>query len=163
MPGEAFCETCGAALNTPAPSLATPTPAFGSPAYPSSAHAPGGSPALAPAVAPTTLQRARLLIQPAGVEIAFPDAAQAIVGRADASSNFFPDVDLDQYDALSNGVSRSHARVLLQDGRVLIEDLDTTNGTAVNRQRLAPRQTQPIRDGDEIRFGKLVATFHYSA
>jgi pSer/pThr/pTyr-binding forkhead associated (FHA) protein len=45
----------------------------------------------------------------------------------------------------------------------LIEDLDTTNGTAVNRQRLAPRQTQPIRDGDEIRFGKLVATFHYSA
>jgi pSer/pThr/pTyr-binding forkhead associated (FHA) protein len=104
-----------------------------------------------------------LLIQPTGTEVVFPDVAEAIVGRADASSNFFPDVDLDLYDAASNGVSRSHAKVLLRDGRILIEDLDTTNGTTVNRQRLAPRQAQPIRDGDEIRFGKLVVTFRYGA
>jgi pSer/pThr/pTyr-binding forkhead associated (FHA) protein len=105
-----------------------------------------------------TFKAIRLLIQPAGAQLALPNQPEVIVGRADASSQFYPDVDLDPFDALNNGVSRRHARVLIQSGQVTIEDLDTANGTSVNRQRLTPNRAQLIRDGDELRFGKLVAT-----
>jgi pSer/pThr/pTyr-binding forkhead associated (FHA) protein len=98
----------------------------------------------------------RLLIQPSGAEITLPEQPEVIIGRADASSQFFPDVDLNRFDALSSGVSRRHARVTANAGQVAIEDLDTANGTAVNKQRLAPRQPRPIGDGDELRFGALV-------
>jgi pSer/pThr/pTyr-binding forkhead associated (FHA) protein len=103
-------------------------------------------------------QHIRMLIQPAGAEVVLPRKPEVIIGRADAASQFFPDVDLGSFDALTNGVSRRHARVSQHGDQVVLEDLDTANGTAINRQRLAPRQPQPIRDGDEVRFGKLIAT-----
>lgn len=150
MPGEAFCETCGIALSAPAP-VQAPPPLAAQQGF------------LAPPPQPAaTLQGVRLLIQLDGSEVALPDRPEAIIGRADTASHFFPDVDLDRFDALNNGVSRRHAKVLIQGGQVMIEDLDAANGTAVNRQRLAPHQAHAIRDGDEVRFGKLVATARLS-
>ena len=151
MAGEAFCDSCGAALNAPAPSgvsaaLPTYSPAVQPAAYP---PAPTNIPVL-------RALRVRLLIQPSGDEIALPEKPEVIIGRADASSQFFPDVDLNRFDALNSGVSRRHARLTAQRGQIAIEDLDTANGTAVNKQRLAPRQSQLISDGDELRFGTLV-------
>jgi pSer/pThr/pTyr-binding forkhead associated (FHA) protein len=37
-------------------------------------------------------------------------------------------------------------------------DLGSTNGTHLNGQRLIPNQPRVLRDGDEVRLGKLV--FH---
>ena len=48
---------------------------------------------------------------------------------------------------------------MLQNGQVFLEDLDSVNGTALNRQRLAPHQPSPVKDGDEIRLGKLVLLY----
>jgi pSer/pThr/pTyr-binding forkhead associated (FHA) protein len=50
-------------------------------------------------------------------------------------------------------------RVFVQGGQLLIEDLDSTNGTMLNSQKLAARQPQPLRDGDQIAVGKLLLRF----
>jgi len=83
----------------------------------------------------------------------------ANIGRWDADGGIFPDVDLDSDDPEAK-VSRRHARISINDGQYLIEDLGSTNGTFVNRgRRLAPGTRYPIKDGDEIIVGKTFLRF----
>jgi pSer/pThr/pTyr-binding forkhead associated (FHA) protein len=49
-------------------------------------------------------------------------------------------------------VSQMHARVFSKDGEWFVEDLGSTNGTYLNRVKVA--QATPIGAGDEIRIGK---------
>lgn len=176
IPGEAFCDTCGASLLGPARPTA-PAPPFGGvppqPSYPAPqpvAPAPPPlvtpplvtppQPAPAPEPAPlpparTTLAPARLVVQPSGATIALPATPQALAGRADAVSNFFPDVDLSEYGGLDLGVGRRHARFFVQGGQIFVEDLDSTNGTFLNAARLSPRQPAPLKQGDELRLANL--------
>jgi len=52
-------------------------------------------------------------------------------------------------------VSRRHARLLSRDGGWIVQDLDSTNGTIVNRARVGRCRIAP---GDRIQFGdQLVA------
>lgn len=94
----------------------------------------------------------------------FPISNQdANIGRWDADGGVFPDVDLDSDDPEAK-VSRRHARISLRDGRYLIEDLGSTNGTFVNRgHRLAPGDRQPLKDGDEIIVGKTFLRFRVAS
>ena len=72
----------------------------------------------------------------------FPLAAgQVIVGRA-------PDSGL---PLLDGEVSRQHARFRVDEGRVLVEDLDSTNGTRVNGNLV--RGLAELRPGDRIAIG----------
>jgi pSer/pThr/pTyr-binding forkhead associated (FHA) protein len=48
--------------------------------------------------------------------------------------------------------SQMHARVYPKDGEWFVEDLGSTNGTYLNRVKVA--QPSPIGAGDEIRIGK---------
>jgi diguanylate cyclase (GGDEF)-like protein len=55
-------------------------------------------------------------------------------------------------------ISRRHARVRrLASGRVFIEDLDSTNGTRVNGERI--HQRKPLHPGDRVRMGGLHLRF----
>lgn len=82
------------------------------------------------------------------------------IGRWDADGGVFPDVDLDTDDPEAK-VSRRHARITLKDGKYLLEDLGSTNGTFINRgKRLLPGTRQPLNDGDEIIVGKTFLRFH---
>lgn len=54
-----------------------------------------------------------------------------------------------------HSVSRIHARFDKQDGRVLLTDMNSTNGTYKNGLRMQPQETVEIEAGDEIRFGNL--------
>lgn len=55
-------------------------------------------------------------------------------------------------------VSRRHARFVMKEGIVFVEDLGSTNGTFLNGTRLS--SPQPLRPGDTITFGdKIVMTF----
>ena len=54
------------------------------------------------------------------------------------------------------GVSRYHARILVTQGEVTLEDLGSKNGTFVRGERIA---TARLADGDEIRLGKASLTF----
>jgi DNA-binding winged helix-turn-helix (wHTH) protein len=58
-------------------------------------------------------------------------------------------------DAL--GVSRHHARIIVEGGDATVEDLGSKNGTYVGAERV----TAPCRlaDGDQIRLGSVVITF----
>jgi hypothetical protein len=90
----------------------------------------------------------------------FPLSSQdANIGRWDADGGVFPDVDLDSDDPEAK-VSRRHARISLREGKYVIEDLGSTNGTFVNRgHRLKPGERQPLKDGDEIIVGKTFLRF----
>lgn len=168
LPGEAFCDTCGASLIGPARPVAPAAPLSGIPPQPMypppQPVAPPPQPTYPPppvapppvAVPPrTTLAPARLVVQPTGVAIPLPAAPQALIGRADPVSNFFPDVDLTDYGGLELGVGRRHARLFVQGGQIMVEDLDSTNGTFLNAARLSPRQPTPLQQGDELRLGNL--------
>jgi pSer/pThr/pTyr-binding forkhead associated (FHA) protein len=84
-----------------------------------------------------------------------PGMTEVIIGREDPVSGIFPDVDLTDHGGDEGGVSRQHARVFVQGDQVLIEDLNSTNYTYVNQQRLVPGQLQPLDDGDEILMGRV--------
>lgn len=162
LPGEAFCDNCGAPLQagTPAPSVGAgvaPQVAYPAPvaAAPTPAYTPPAP--VAPAVR-TALAPARLVLK-SGAALALPAAGQAVLGRADAVSNFTPDVDLAAHGAIDSGVGRRHARIFIQQGQVMLEDLDSTNGTFLNGNRLKPRQAMPIRDQDTLQLGSLALQF----
>ncbi len=86
-------------------------------------------------------------------------SAESNIGRWDADGGIFPDVDLDSDDPEAK-VSRRHARITFTDGKYLLEDLGSTNGTFINRgKRLSPGTRQPLKDGDEIIVGKTFLRF----
>src|SRR3954470_20860372 len=51
-------------------------------------------------------------------------------------------------------VSRRHARISVQGGQVVAEDLGSTNGTYVNEQPIS--SPRPLRPGDKVRVGLTV-------
>nr|WP_300788383.1 FHA domain-containing protein [uncultured Acetatifactor sp.] len=66
------------------------------------------------------------------------------------------EVDLVLQDA---SVSRMHARITNEEGDTYLEDLNSTNGTFQNGQRMRPYEKKKLAEGDEIRFGKVVFIF----
>jgi class 3 adenylate cyclase len=72
--------------------------------------------------------------------------------------------DLDHCDAVLSHptVSRRHARLILLDNILHIEDLGSTNGTAVDGAALAPRAPRSIQAGAKLRIGDIELAFRYS-
>lgn len=65
------------------------------------------------------------------------------------------DVDLSDYGASDCGVSRLHAMIHVTSARIMIKDLNSTNHTWLNGEKLAPMVETRLRHGDEIFFGRL--------
>lgn len=177
LDGDQYCDKCGAPLR--------PNPRSDSP-YPPGASAikadPDGkngsqSPAAVPhpevagkasagrnlssSARSTDKPHAKLVIERGkSVGKQFPlSAPESQIGRWDADSGIFPDVDLDSDDPEAK-VSRRHARITMLDGNYFVEDLGSTNGTFVNRgKRLPAGERQPLKDGDEIIVGKTFLRF----
>jgi len=84
-----------------------------------------------------------------------------ILGRQDAAGGVVPDLDLTPFGALDRGVSRMHAALRRGEDVISIVDLDSANGTYLNGQRLAPYQPRLLRDGDEIRLGRLALHIYF--
>jgi pSer/pThr/pTyr-binding forkhead associated (FHA) protein len=85
----------------------------------------------------------------------FPlETGNNLVGRWDPETGSFPEVDLEADDPEAK-ISRKHALIRLDGGKITIEDIGSLNGTYVNRQpRLAAGSPQDLQDGDEIIIGK---------
>ncbi len=104
---------------------------------------------------------ARLVVERGGrVGREFPiTGIETNIGRWDADSGIFPDVDLDEDDPEAK-VSRRHARIVNHNSQYFIEDLGSTNGTFVNRgRRLLPGKRHMLQSGDEIIVGKTFLKF----
>ena len=54
------------------------------------------------------------------------------------------------------GVSRRHAQIRTKDGRSMLTDLGSTNGTKLNGQQV---QSRPLSDGDRITVGNTVIEY----
>lgn len=78
-----------------------------------------------------------------------------VIGRFDPDRARSPDVDLTPYGAAELGVSRRHARLEVQDQTLRIIDLGSANGTYANGMRLIPNKPRILRDGDEVRLGRM--------
>lgn len=74
-----------------------------------------------------------LLIEPSN----FP----YVIGKSKKSSD---------YQIARPVVSRVHARLIEEQGVYYIEDLNSTNGTIVNNEKLLPHETRKIEGGDEV-------------
>ena len=142
--GSAFCDECGEQL-----SAATYTAA---PADASAVTMP--PPATPVAGAP------KLVVQSDSTTFDLAGKNEVVIGREDPVSNIFPDIDLTPHGGEEGGVSRLHAKLLLNGSQYLIEDQNSTNFTFVNKQKLAPKTPTAIKDGDEIRLGRVALTFH---
>src|SRR5713101_2533023 len=58
-------------------------------------------------------------------------------------------------------VSKRHARLLYRDGRFIVTDLKSTNGTYVNGRKIA--QATIVREGDKIYIGDFVLRVELSS
>ncbi len=58
----------------------------------------------------------------------------------------------------SPGISRRHARIIVENNRRYLEDLGSSNGTFLNGERLQGRRE--LTNGDEIRLGRTVALIY---
>ena len=55
-------------------------------------------------------------------------------------------------------VSRRHARITVAEGRAILEDLDSKNGTFVGGERIS--SPTPLAHGDVIRLGRISVRIH---
>jgi FHA domain/zinc-ribbon domain len=75
-----------------------------------------------------------------------PAGARTRIGRSPECEIFLDDVT----------VSRNHAVLVERDGRFLVEDQGSLNGTFVNRRRI---DSVVLANGDELQIGKYRLTF----
>jgi hypothetical protein len=75
-----------------------------------------------------------------------PEGAETTIGRSPDCGIFLDDVT----------VSRRHAVLHERDGRYIIEDQGSLNGTFLNRRRI---ESAELSDGDELQVGKYRLTF----
>jgi hypothetical protein len=83
---------------------------------------------------------------------------EIVIGRSTPGSAVIPDIDLCDQSGDKLGVSRLHL-TLRYDTRyhtVSVFDLGSANGTYLNGQRLHAHEVRVLRDGDELRLGRLV-------
>jgi hypothetical protein len=76
------------------------------------------------------------------------------IGRAECVLGRSRDADI-RFDV--PGVSRRHARIVVDGEHVALEDLGSQNGTYLRGERIAGRAT--LTDGDEVRLGPVSIVF----
>jgi pilus assembly protein CpaF len=79
------------------------------------------------------------------------DKTEINVGRVQGNDLMLP----------KGNVSKRHARLLFRDGRFIVTDLKSTNGTYVNGRKIA--QATIVREGDKIYIGDFVIRIELSA
>jgi len=159
--GEAFCSNCGANMQA-APAAVDANPASPMPPAPAPAPVPDlDSTPAAPPVMPSaaTALAARLIVEADNQEFDLSGKDTIVIGREDAVSNIFPDVDLTPHGGEEGGVSRLHARIFVENGQYMLEDENSTNFTFLNRQRLAGKTPTPLHDNDEVKLGRVLLRF----
>jgi hypothetical protein len=152
IPGAFFCIDCGAALGSlPAPDDS-----------PAAVLAPSPD-SVAPPPPYTAFITGSLVLEASSVLLPLPkERIEITIGREDPVSSIFPDVNLEPHGGHEAGVGRKHARLVIIEGRLFLVDLNSTNGTFVNRRKIPAGTPQPVNDGDEIRLGRFVLRYQAS-
>ena len=110
--------------------------------------------AQAPTEAPEKLVHA-----PSGMEFPLSTTSETTIGRKDAVTGIYPDVDLSPIDN-QRSISRRHAKIFRRGSKFFVgEEIGTMNSTFVNGTRLETGVPSEIRAGDEVRFGVISLKF----
>jgi pSer/pThr/pTyr-binding forkhead associated (FHA) protein len=152
--GTLFCEDCGRSL-ADGGAVTIPTRRIGDDPDEAAARATWGSARISTEM--TIVMHIRDSEQP----LTFTPTRRLVFGRADTTSPIQPDIDLTPFGALERGVSRQHAIIEFNEDTLMLLDAGSANGTYLNGQRLLPNQPRVLRDGDEVRLGKLVAHVYF--
>ncbi|MGC9467555.1 MAG: FHA domain-containing protein [Anaerolineae bacterium] len=178
-PDSAFCDMCGAPVSRVSPpsgdetALSSPPASDQAPVYePTVAsqergwQASAGGALQAPTPSDDALRpkpQGALVVRGSNVTLDLVSGTLVwVIGREDPLSGIFPDIDLTDHGGDEGGVSRKHARIQVQGQRFYVEDLNSTNHTYLNRELLTPGYTYPLRDGDELCFGRVKVIFRSS-
>ena len=152
----AVCAQCGASLNGASPQVSEGATTRRVPMSTGSAIPRWGTASLG--ARRQVVLHIRGFEQPLVVNI----GGQLELGRADAVTGQAPAIALDDYQAAELGVSRRHAALVLEDDALKIVDLGSSNATFLNGQKLIPGQLRILRDGDELRLGKLIIRVQFA-
>ncbi len=153
---EEFCKSCGFWLKPGSqPAAPPPVALLEKPGSPAAVPAPSAYETISAA-----RSAGRLLSTATNASLPLPAQAEMIIGRRDPERGISPDIDLSGQGNTSSSVSRQHARLLVQGNQVFIEDLNSTNSTYLNRQRLQPGQRYLVNSGDELRLGGVVLVYY---
>ena len=87
---------------------------------------------------------------------------ETVIGRSEGST-MKPDIDLSAHNASEMGVSRLHVALQYnaKNNLLSVSDMKSANGTFINGQKLFPQEVRVLRDGDEIRIGRLVLRAYF--
>jgi hypothetical protein len=154
-----------AAAPAPAPAAAAPAapasptlPAGGIPApavAPSAPAAPApAAPAAAPAALPANAQPRLLVLRGQKRNVEYPVyEGLNFIGRADEKP---VDIDLEDQEPPDRiWCSRQHACLSFENNELALEDLNSANGTYVNRTRIYPGQKRQLVPNDIIQIGNV--------
>ena len=67
-----------------------------------------------------------------------------VIGRTDINADYAVD---------ARGVSRRHMQIDFEEGQYYVTDLNSTNGVAINGDKIVPMEATPINNGDIIKIG----------
>jgi len=103
-----------------------------------------------------------LVLQPDKREFQLNGKREYVLGRWEPGSSHRPDLDLAELHGMERGVSRRHGRLKF-DGRFMFyTDLNSSNGSRLNGERLRPDIPMLIKDGDELTLGKMIFRIYYA-
>jgi pSer/pThr/pTyr-binding forkhead associated (FHA) protein len=106
----------------------------------------------------------KLVLKRSGAEtdVEFPVNPPTTIGRFDPGVGPI-DIDLGSLTPEGSYVSRKHARIVCEDGKFVIKDLGSSNGTFVLRDDFERVEEAELTDGQEIAFGNARFVFHATA
>jgi hypothetical protein len=126
-----------------APAAAAPAPAPAAPAAPA-----------AGAKLPEGAQPRLVVLRGLKINVEYPIyEGQNYIGRADEKP---VDIDLDDQEPPDRvWSSRQHALIIFENGELSLEDLNSANGTFVNRTRVYPGQKRNLAPNDVVQVGTV--------
>lgn len=106
------------------------------------------------AVKPVGVKARLLVVRGAKPGMEYPIfEGQNVIGRADEKP---VEIDIEFQESKDRiWSSRQHAAILCENGSLLIEDLNSSNGTYINRSRVPPGQKQELKANDVIQIGEV--------
>jgi hypothetical protein len=143
----------GASPATTAPEAAAAPPVASAPVTP--AEAPAVAPASpAPDLLPPGVEPKLKVLRGQKRNVEYPIyEGLNFIGRADEKP---VDIDLEDQEPPDRvWCSRQHALITFEEGKLFIEDLNSANGTYVNRSRIYPGQKRPLLINDVIQIGNV--------
>jgi hypothetical protein len=98
------------------------------------------------AIQPLPRDRVACVVLPSGASVTL-DKSVTVIGRNAGVADILVEED---------GVSRQHAAILYADGGFFVEDMESSNGTRVNGQKV---KIAPLSDGTQFSLGRTALRF----